>query len=138
MFGSLDISSSALSAYRTKMDAIANNVANVNTTRDASGRSVPYRRVIPLFASGAAGVPGGQGVHISEVIGDSTPFRKAYDPSHPDAQTSGPDKGYVLYPNVDPVIEMADAVAATRIYEANVTAFESSKTLIGSALRILA
>lgn len=138
MFGSLDISASALNAYRTRMDVIANNVANINTTRDAYGRSIPYRRAVALFTPGAAGAPAGQGVRISEVIGDPSPFRKALQPDHPDAVKAGPDQGYVYYPNVDPVIEMADMVAATRIYEANITAFESSKTMIGSALRLLA
>ncbi len=133
----LDVSASALSAYRTRMDVISNNTANALTTRDASGRSVPYRRMVALFAPGAPGL-GGQGVRVSEVIADRSPFKKVYDPTHPDAVQSGDDKGYVYYPNVEPVVEMVDMIAATRAYEANVTAYEAGKSLIGSALRLLA
>jgi flagellar basal-body rod protein FlgC len=138
MFRSLDVSASALSAFRARMDVISNNVANINTTRDAAGRSIPYRRMAALFAPGAAGLPAGQGVRVSAVVEDPSPLRKRYDPSHPDAVQTGPDKGYVYYPNVDPVIEMVDMVAATRLYQANVAAFEASKTLVTSALRLLA
>lgn len=119
------------------MDVIANNIANTHTTRDASGRSVPYRRAVALFTPGAPGLDG-KGVRISRIVDDPSPARKVYEPGHPDAIQNGPDKGYVLYPNVSPEIEMVDMVAATRIYEANITAFEASKTMIGSALRLLA
>jgi flagellar basal-body rod protein FlgC len=137
MFSTLDISASALSAYRVRMDVIANNVANVQTTRDPSGRSIPYRRAVALFAPGAAGL-GGLGVRISGVIQDPSPLKKVHDPDHPDAVKSGLDAGYVFYPNVDPVIEMVDMIAATRAYQANVAAYESGKTIIGSALRLIA
>ncbi len=138
MFGSLDVSSSALSAYRTRMDVIANNMANMHTTRNAAGESVPFRRRIALFAPGAAGLAAGEGVRVTEVVGDRAPFRKVHDPEHPDAVKDGPDAGYVYYPNVDPVVEMVDMMVATRAYQANVTAFEAGKMLITSALRLIA
>jgi len=138
MFGAFDISTSALSAYRVRMDIIANNMANLHTTRNAAGRSVPYRRRVALFATGAEGIPGGRGVRIEEITTDPSPPRKVHDPGHPDAVRTGPDAGYVYYPNVDPVVEMVDMVAATRAYEANVTAFEAAKTILGSALRLIA
>lgn len=138
MFGSLDISTSALSAYRVRMNIIANNMANLHTTRNAAGESVPYCRRIALFAPGAEGLEDGRGVRIEEIIADPAPFRKVHDPGHPDAVKSGPDAGYVYYPNVDPVVEMVDMMAATRAYEANATAFEAAKTILGSALRLIA
>lgn len=138
MFTSLDVSSSALSAYRTRMDVIANNMANLHTTRNAAGESVPYRRRVALFAAGAPGLASGEGVKVGEIISDDAPARKVHDPGHPDAVQSGPDAGYVFYPNVDPVVEMVDMLAATRAYQANVTAFEAGKMLITSALRLIA
>ncbi len=137
MFESLDISSSALAAYRVRMNVIANNMANAHTTRDASGASRPYRRRVALFAPGAPGLGASQGVRVDEIITDPAPFRKVKDPDHPDAVKAGPDAGYVYYPNVDPVVEMVDMMAATRAYQANVTAFEATKSIVGAALRLL-
>ena len=137
MFESMDISSSALSAYRTRMDIVANNVANMHTTRDADGNANPFRRKMAMFAAGAKGLAEGEGVSITEIVEDQREFKKVHDPQHPDAVKSGPDKGYVYYPNVDPEIEMVDMIMASRAYEANITAFEASKSIIGSALRLL-
>ncbi len=138
MFGSLDISASALTAYRTRMDTVAANVANLYTTRDASGNSVPYSRRVALFAAGAPGLEAGLGVHVADIVSDPAPFRKVKDPSHPDAVTSGPDAGYVYYPNVSLEVEMADMIAATRAYQANITAYEATKSIISSSLRLIA
>ena len=138
MFQTLDISASALAAYRVRMDVIANNVANIQTTRDAQGRSIPYRRRVALFSPGAPGVDRGQGVSVSGIIEDPAPFRKVYDPDHPDAATSGPDRGYVSYPNVSPEVEMVDMIAATRAYQANITAYEAGKSIVAAALRLIA
>lgn len=135
MFSMLDVSSSALSAYRVRMDTIANNVANMYTTRDAEGRSIPYRRRVALFAAGS--VAGGQGVRVTGVVEDPSPLKKVYEPGHPDAVKSGPDAGYVFYPNVSPEVEMVDMVAATRAYQANVTAYEAGKSIFASALRLI-
>jgi len=137
MFDMLDISASALAAYRVRMDVIANNVANIMTTRNAQGQSIPYRRRVALFSSGAPGVVGGGGVRVSQIIEDPAPFRKVYDPDHPDAVKSGPDKGCVNYPNVSDEVEMVDMIAATRAYQANVTAYEAGKSLIAAALRLI-
>ena len=133
----LDISRSALTAYRTRMDVIANNIANMNTTRDANGASNPYRRRVALFAPGASGVRGGAGVQVTGIVEDSGPFRKVHDPGSPDAVKSGEDAGYVYYPNVNPEIEMVDFIAATRAYQANIAAYEAGKTIIASASRLI-
>ncbi len=138
MFTTNAISASALSAYRTRMDTIANNMANSMTTRDAAGNPAPYRRRIALFSVGADGLPSGSGVHVSQIIQDPAPPRKVYDPGHPDAVKTGPDAGYVSYPNVSPEVEMVDMIAATRAYQANVAAYEAGKSIIASALRLLA
>lgn len=137
MFSMLDASASALTAYRVRMDVISNNVANMHTTRDAQGRSIPYCRRIALFAQGAPGAADGQGVHVSQIIDDPAPARKVWEPDHPDALKAGPDKGYVYYPNVSPEVEMVDMIAATRAYEANVTAYEAGKTILASAVRLI-
>ena len=138
MFASLDVSASALEAYRVRMDVIANNMANQYTTRDASGRSIPYRRRVALFAPGAPGIARGEGVRVERIVTDPAPFKKIHYPQHPDAAKTGPDAGYVFYPNVDPIVETVDMIAATRAYQANVAAFESAKTIITSALRLIA
>ncbi len=139
MFSTMDISTSALVAQRTNLDTIADNIANMYTTRDADGRSNPYRRRVPLFAEGNPAVgKNAPGVHISTITESNDAFRKVYDPSHPDAITSGKLKGYVLMPNVDYSTEMVNAMMASRIYEANVTVMEVTKSMAAGSLRLLA
>lgn len=137
MFSSMDISTSALIAQRTNLDVIAGNIANSYTTRGVDGG--PYRRRVAVFAEGnpSAGKSAG-GVHIRSIERDLSPFRKEHNPSHPDAIKSGPNKGYVMMPNVEPSTEMVNAMMAVRAYEANVTAMEMSKTMAAAALRLLA
>ncbi len=138
MFGSLDISGSALVAQRTVLDTIAGNIANAHATRQADGRPIPYRRRVALLASGDPrhGTPGG--VHVAKVVEDPSPFRLEHDPSHPDALRDGPHQGYVRMPNVDFSTEMVNAMFASRIYEANVTVMEVTKTMAAATLRLLA
>jgi flagellar basal-body rod protein FlgC len=139
MFGSLDISTSALVAQRTRLNVIAGNIANMQATRDADGRPNPYRRRVALLAAGnpAAG-PNAPGVHVQRIVEDPQPFREVYDPGHPDAVPSGPKKGLVRYPNVDHATEMINALDAARAYEANVTVMEITKSMTASSLRLLA
>src|SRR5437763_3932006 len=101
MFDVLDMGASGLAAQRVRMDTIAGNVVNINTTRRAGKGSGPYQRRFAVFSSGRAGDPSKPGVRVSEVGVDQSEGRKVYEPSHPDA---GPD-GYVKYPNVDLAIE---------------------------------
>ena len=142
LFGSIAISGSALTAERLRLDIIANNLANVNTTRTAAGG--PYRRQMAVFAPRGEQVqwmfPGiepkppfrGKGVRVAGVVEDGTDFKKVYQPGHPDADTAG----YVSYPNVNVATEMVDLLAATRAYEANVAAIGAARTLAQSALDI--
>ena len=136
MFGSLDISTSALVAQRARMDVIAGNVANAWTTRRADGQPGPFKRQLVLFASGDG--KGGSGVHVQEIAEDPSPGRMVYDPNHPDAIKTGPQQGFVEYPNVEMSTEMINAMLASRAYEANITAMDVTKTMISSSLRLLA
>jgi len=133
MFDSLDIGASALLAQRVRMDTIAGNVANINTTRNERGQPIPYRRRVVTFAPGA---PGGAsaGVHVASIEKDQSPFNERYEPGNKDADT----RGYVKYPNVDLSIEYVNMLEASRAYEANVTLMETSKAMINSSLRLIA
>lgn len=142
LFQAFDISASGMTAERFRIDTIAQNVANVNTTRTEEG--TPYRRKIVTFAekdltpfsryyqsSRAKAV--GNGVKVTSVKEDmETDFIMEYDPSHPDAD----ENGYVSYPNVNTVTEMTNLIDATRAYEANTTAFNASKSMVQAALKI--
>ena len=135
MFDSLDIASSALTAQRIRMDMIAGNVANLNTTRNDKGELAPYRRRFVLFAGGRGGEKGNlPGVHVMQIAKDQSPFRRVFDPGNRDA---GPD-GYVQYPNVDLAIEQVNMLEASRAYEANVTMMETTKAMINATLRLIA
>ncbi|ECT4084768.1 TPA: flagellar basal body rod protein FlgC [Campylobacter jejuni] len=155
-----DISGYGLSAQRFRMNVISSNIANANTTRTAEGG--PYRRREVIFkatdfdkllneqinkdnnflkyenplndpSSAEEAKPAIQSVVVDKVVRDDKDFRMKYDPSHPDANA----EGYVAYPNVNPVIEMADLIEATRAYQANVSAFTSAKTIAQSAIDLL-
>lgn len=136
MAGAMDISLSGLVAQRIRMNAIANNLANANTTRDALGQANPYRRKDALFAAALsrAGDPL-QGVAVPLIADDPSPFREEHRPDHPDAD---PATGVLRLPNVNPILEMVDMIDATRAYEANVTAFDASKAMTAASLRLLA
>mgnify|MGYP006311066277 CR=1 FL=1 len=134
-FTSMDIGASGLKAQKLRMNTIANNMANISTTRDSSGNVRPYRRKIPIFSSGAEEMTGSRelGVRVNRVIEDNAPFRQVYNPDHPDANS----EGYVQYPNVRMPIEMIDMIEASRAYEANIRSMEAAKSMISSALDIV-
>ena len=150
LFGTFDISASALRAERLRMTVIANNMANMNTTRAPDGTLRPYRRKQVVFSLGAPGVTGSDelGVSFAGVLEDATPFRRVYAPGHPDAVTAeeaevrpdlGPeDVGYRFLPNVEMPVEMVDMMGASRAYEANVTVMNISKGLVQNLLEVLA
>ena len=135
LFQSFDINTSALTAQRFRMDVISENVANVTTTRTEDG--TPYRRKIVTFReknvtpfskvlSNTREAYLGNGVKVSKVSEDTeSEFVMKYDPSHPDAD----ENGYVSYPNVNIITEMTNMIDASRSYEANLTAFETSKAI---------
>jgi flagellar basal-body rod protein FlgC len=134
MFGSFDISTSALSAQRTRLDTIASNIANVDTVMGPDGRPAPYRRLFATFQAQRT-ADGGAGVRVASIEQDSqTPLRKKYEPGSIAADANG----WVSYPNVDLSTEYINALETTRAYEANITAIETTKSMINSTLRILA
>lgn len=139
MYGALDVSTSALTAYRTQMDVIAANVAMKDVTREVGGEIHPYRRRVALFAPGdPATRQAGSGVHVAAIVEDQTPLGLRWDPDHPDAIKTGDRKGYVLTSNVDYHTEMVNAMTAARAYEANVTVMEMTKHMSRATLQLLA
>ena len=142
LFQSFNISASGMTAERFRFDTIAQNIANVNTTRTEDG--TPYRRKIVTFQekavtpfttyySNSRARAVGNGVKVTSVKEDmENDFIMEYDPAHPDAD----ENGYVSYPNVNTVTEMTNMISATRAYEANTTAFEASKSLARTGLSI--
>ena len=138
-FSAMNVSSSALSAERTRMNLISSNLANANTTRTPEGG--PYKRKDAVFSatqpenSFGRALAGATGQHIrqvqvSQIVEDQNLPRMQYDPSHPDADP----QGYVAMPNVNVIEEMADMLTASRAYEANVTVVQTAK---GMALKTL-
>ena len=134
MFDALDIGASGLTVQRTRLDVIAQNIANASTTHDAAGRPSPYRRRFAVISPGQAGDPGKPGVHVEAIRQDPAPPTRKFDPTNPDA---GAD-GYVLMPNLDPTTEFVNAIEASRAYEANVTMMEVTKAMFNSSLRLIA
>jgi flagellar basal-body rod protein FlgC len=139
MFTSLDISTSALIAQRTRMDAISGNIANLSTTRNETGEAVPYQpRFVVFKTDEQTKTPeGAMGVRVDSVETAQKEPLWRYQPGHPDAQLDGPHKGYVAYPNVDMTTEFVDSLNATRAYEANIGVIEASKSMFGQALKII-
>ncbi len=132
IFNNFGISASGLTAQRLRMDTIASNIANIETTRTPEGG--PYQRQVPLFSSRLPAGPGqpGGGVEVLGLLRDQSPFKRVYEPGHPDAD----EEGYVLMPNVELVKEMVNMIDASRAYEANVTALNASKDMVQRALDI--
>lgn len=142
IFQAFNISASGMTAQRFRTDIIAENIANVNTTKTENGE--PYRRKVVTFSeknvtpfsqyySTSRNALVGNGVKVSRVAEDYTnDFVATYDPANPDAD----ENGYVYYPNVNTVTEMTNLIDATRSYEANATAFEASKKMAQTGLSI--
>ena len=140
IFNSINLSASGLSAERLWMDVISKNIANSNTTRTANGST--YRRQVVVFNS-TNNTPFSKflndatkrqlkGVEVVGIKEDKSPLKNVYDPGHPDAN----EEGYVLMPNVDTITEMTNMISATRAYEANVTALNSTKNMAMKALEL--
>ncbi len=126
---SIEISAAGMRAQRARMDLIAANLANVDTTsaRTEAGNHVPFRRKLAVLVEGANGLPS------LRVVEDRSEFRAEHQPGHPHASAAGT----VLFPNVDPMVEMVEMMAASRAYEANLTAVDVAKAMHQSTLRIL-
>lgn len=145
LLSSLRISATGMAAERLRMDVIAGNIANINTTRAryVNGRWLPYQRRQVVFAPEARrsfseiftrtmAEQSVSGVRVERITYDKTPFKKVYNPEHPDADSAG----YVLMPNVDPLTELVDLSVAERAYEANLAAFNTAKNMYLKALEL--
>lgn len=142
IFNIMNTSASGLTAERLRMDVIADNIANSQTTRTENGG--PYKRkmvvfgedkqefVVPMNITKSDTKTLKGGVKVLKISEDKTPFNYVYDPSHPDAD----EKGYVAMPNVNTVKEMVDMITATRAYEANATVVTNAKSMATAALQI--
>jgi flagellar basal-body rod protein FlgC len=135
LFTALDVNASGLAAQRKRVEVSSSNLANSQTTRTEEGG--PYRRKDVVFQTssfqeslGAAMGGGVEGVEVSDVVNDPRPFDRRYEPGHPDADKDG----YVSYPNVNVMEEMANLVEASRSYEANIAAIGIVKTMINRTL----
>ncbi len=138
LFRNMEISASALTAERLRMDLISDNLANVNTTKTKEGG--PYQRKVPVFAEvldnyisdNGRFIAKPAGVKVLRIEPDGNPPRMVFDPSNPDAN----EDGYVFYPDINPVSEMVNLITASRSYEANVTAFNAAKTIFSASLEL--
>ena len=160
LFSAIDISASGLTAQRTKLNVIASNIANIDTTRTPEGG--PYKRQQVVMRPGQKaqfmsilenqfmklkrphnkhidneemfliGENYAKSVEVEGIMEDPNPPRLVYDPTHPDAD----ENGFVAYPNINIVTEMVNMIAASRAYEANVTVMNASKTMMTEALEI--
>lgn len=130
-----DIAASGMAAQRLRVQLIAANIANSETTRTAEGG--PFRRKDAIFQVAPLGdnasAPESAGVRVSQVVASTEPFVTKYDPSHPDANADG----IVLYPNVNPVEEMVNLTEASRAFDANVAVVRAARTMTLSAIDIL-
>lgn len=148
LFTSMNIAATGMTAERLRTDVISNNIANATSTRTQEGGVYRKKTVVfePIasenpvwrspFTSAEQDNGPGKGVRVRRIMEDTTQGRMVYDPSHPDAIKSGPNKGYVEYPNVNIVNEMIDMISANRAYEANSAVIEGSKDMFSSALSI--
>ncbi|MSS63019.1 flagellar basal body rod protein FlgC [Velocimicrobium porci] len=140
VFGAMNASASGMTAQTLRTDIISQNIANVNTTRDANGNV--YKRKNVVFAEKSASTFSqafsvaksnlANGVKVTQIVEDNSDGKMVYDPTHPDAN----EEGYVTYPNVNIVSEMTDLIDASRAYEADVTAFNATKAMAMKALEI--
>ena len=145
LFDAIDVAGSGLAAERLRMDVVAGNLANAQTTQGADGQPYRRREVVlqdaqaggqsfgSMLASASASASPASGVQVAGVVEDPAPPRRVYDPGHPDADA----QGYVSLPNVNPVTEMVDLIGASRSYEANVTAMQTAKQLFSKTLELL-
>jgi flagellar basal-body rod protein FlgC len=133
----IDVTSGALTAQKTRLDIVAQNIANAQTTRGLDG--LPYQRKTVSFETelvrrlgSSVGSPALQSVHVGKISNDTTPGTRVYDPQHPDAG----DDGYYTMPNVNMAFEMVDLMTASRAYEANLSVVKNARQMAMKALEI--
>ena len=139
MLRALDISTSALVAQRTRLNAVSGNIANISSLKDENGEANPYQaREVVFQTDNSMSTSGASGVRVDEIkMSEADPLYR-YQPDHPLAIQEGKWKGYVAYPNIDLTTQMVDALESTRAYEANVGVMEITKNMSRETLTILA
>ncbi len=137
LLSSIDVTSGALHAQKLRLDLVAQNIANAQTTRGPDG--LPYQRKIVSFeaelrrqSSDQPGAPGISGVRVGRISSDRTPGQRIFDPQHPHADRAG----YVQMPNVNMAFEMVDLMTASRAYEANLSVIKNARQMVMKALEI--
>lgn len=133
LFNVLNIAGSALDAQSKRLNVVASNLANAESTTSSTGQ--PYRaRHVVFQAIPVSGnqLKNGAAVQVSQIIEDQTDGRKVYDPKHPAADA----QGYVTYPNVNPVDEMVNMISASRSYQTNVDVITTTKSMLSKLLTI--
>ena len=148
MFTSINIAATGMAFERLRTDVISDNIANASTTRTAEGGAFKRSMVIaePIassnptwrmpFVNAAQDNGPGEGGRVREIVKDTSEGKFVWDPTNPDAYTSGPHAGYVEYPNVNIVNEMVNLISASRAYEANSTVVQGAKDMFSAALEI--
>lgn len=130
LFNIFNIAGSGMAAQSQRLNVVASNLANVDSTTSADGK--PYRAKEVIFAATPMGGTDAQGVKVTAVAESTAPMKMVYDPSHPMADA----KGYVSMPNVNVVDEMVNMISASRSYQNNVDVLNTSKTLLIKTLTI--
>ena len=139
MLRALDVSTSALIAQRTRLNAVSGNIANISSLTDETGAANPYQsRQVVFQTDDSISLKGASGVKVSEIKLSGAEPKYRHQPNHPLAIKEGEHKGYVAYPDIDLTTEMVDALESTRAYEANVGVMEITKNLSRETLSILA
>ncbi len=140
MLKALDISTSGLVAQRTRLNAIAGNLANISSVRNENGEIAPYQERFVVFQpdEDLQTADGAIGVKVSSVRTESVEPEHRYQPGHPLAIQSGKWKGYVAYPKINMMSQFVDSLVATRAYEANLGVMEVTKGMSEQSLRIIA
>ncbi len=133
IFDSMNIAASGMSAQRLRMNIISSNIANADSVKTPEGG--PYRRRDVVFEAKGYGKFSNvlKEVEVADVVRDDTPPKLVYDPNNPLANK----KGYVAYPNINPVVEMTDLIDAMRTYQANASVIGSAKQTVQAALGVL-
>ncbi len=130
LFNIFNISGSGMSAQSQRLNVVASNIANVDSTTSANGQ--PYRAKQVVFRETPIAGSVSSGVKVTQVVEDASPMRKIYDPKHPQAD----EAGYVTMPNVNVAEEMVNMISATRSYQTNVETMNAAKTMLLKTLTI--
>jgi flagellar basal-body rod protein FlgC len=130
LFNIFNVAGSAMSAQGQRLNTVASNIANADSTTSSTGQT--YRAKQVVFAAAPTNNPAASGVKVQQVVEDQSPLKKVYDPKHPQAD----EQGYVTMPNVNVVEEMVNMISASRSYQTNVETMNAAKTMLLKTLTL--